>query len=106
MAILEIKQMRSTLIILMIPPSTGYMLRTADGSGSTGMAAWANSPALAQTGPGCALELYYYLNDTGRSFAFYAKQGGMTSRLFYTNSRTSGTWKRQVAWVGARPAGN
>jgi len=83
----------------------GYMMRTYTGSGSTLTGARVNSPALSQTGPGCALEFYYYINNTGRSLAVYGRYGTQSSRLFYTIWTTSGKWKRQVAWLGTRPTG-
>ena len=80
-------------------------MRTYTGSGSTLTGARVNSPALSQTGPGCALEFYYYINNTGRNLAVYGRYGTQSSRLFYTIWTTSGKWKRQVAWLGTRPAG-
>eukprot|EP00794_Sanderia_malayensis_P017044 gene17044-18759_t len=83
----------------------GYLMRTASGSGSSRTQGLLRSPALSQTGPSCALQFYYYKNESSYSaFGVMARQGGFSSRLFRQTSR-KGRWTKQVMGIGTRPAG-
>eukprot|EP00795_Rhopilema_esculentum_P012712 gene12712-3431_t len=84
----------------------GYLMRTIEGSGTLNRYAVLRSPMLSKTGPNCALEFYYYMNETQYSWlSVYGIANSIQSRLFSTTSRTNGQWKRHLLWLGSRPSG-
>ena len=81
-------------------------MRTIEGSGTLNRYAVLRSPMLSKTGPNCALEFYYYMNETQYSWlSVFGIANSIQSRLFSTSSRTNGQWKRHLLWLGSRPSG-
>lgn len=82
-------------------------MRTTTGAGSTRSSALLTSQPLSATSGKCALQFYYYMNETSyTSLSVRAKQGALTSRLFLVSGRTNNKWVKQVMGIGTKPAGN